>query len=290
MTLRPPVRKAVIPAAGLGTRCLPLTKAVPKELLPILDRPGLELIVDEAIASGIDTMVLVTSKSKPALLQHFSPNPSLESKLADKPALLSSIQRLQSSCRVVATYQENPRGLGHAVGCGEEAVGDEPFAVMLPDDLVFDETPALKRLTDVYEATGKGVVLLMEVPREDTRRYGVVESTPQADGTLLIHDMVEKPDPADAPSNWAIVGRYMFPPGFCQRIRNTEPGTHNEIQLTDAMRALAQDEGMIGVPLTGDRIDTGSPNGLFQASLYLAARNPTLRPLIQDMLTQSESE
>ena len=173
------------------------------------------------------------------------------------------------------------------MGCGEDAVGTEPFAVMLPDDLVFDEVPALQRLIDVYNATGKGVVLLMEVPREQTQRYGVVAGTPQSDGTLLIHDMVEKPAPEDAPSNWAIVGRYVFPAGFCERIRNTKPGALNEIQLTDAMRALAQDEGIIGVPLTGDRIDTGSPNGLFHASLYLAARNPELRAIIDGVLADS---
>lgn len=278
----------MIPAAGLGTRCLPLTKAIPKELLPILDRPGLELIVDEAVASGVDTIVLVTAKSKPALEAHFEPNSALEALLTHKPDLLEAVQRTTSQCQVVSAPQDKPLGLGHAVGCAEDAVGNEPFAVMLPDDLVFGAIPALSRLIELYEQSGKGIVLLQEVPQEDTGRYGVVRGTVCSDGTIAISDMVEKPRPEEAPSNLAIVGRYVFPADFCQRIRSTKPGAQGEIQLTDAMRSLAQDEGMIGVLLSGDRIDTGSPAGLFEAALYLAAREPSLRSMIRDVLNHAK--
>jgi UTP--glucose-1-phosphate uridylyltransferase len=277
----------VIPAAGLGTRCLPLTKAIPKELLPILDRPGLELIVDEAVASGVDTIVLVTAESKPALEAHFEPNAELEALLTHKPDILEAVRRTTSQCQVISALQDKPLGLGHAVGCAEDAVGNEPFAVMLPDDLVFGAIPALSRLIELYEQSGKGIVLLQEVPQEDTERYGVVQGELCSDGTIAICDMVEKPRPEEAPSNLAIVGRYVFPGGFCQRIRSTKPGALGEIQLTDAMRSLAQDEGMIGVLLSGDRIDTGSPDGLFEAALYLAAREPSLRSMIRRVLNHA---
>jgi UTP--glucose-1-phosphate uridylyltransferase len=269
-----PVRKAVIPAAGLGTRCLPLTKALPKELLPIYNRPALEVIADEAVASGVDTLVLITSKGKSAVEDHFDRAPYLESRLEAKPALKDSIQRQSSMVRALSVRQGEARGLGHAVGCGETAVGNESFAVMLPDDLIFSETPALKRLIDVHEKTGKAVVLLMEVPWEQTRRYGVVEATQREDGHYDIHSLIEKPSPEVAPSNLAIVGRYVFPGCIFEKIRQTGSGALGEIQLTDAMMALANEQGMVGVMLEGTRLDTGNPLGLLLAGLHYASRDP----------------
>ena len=268
------VRKAVIPAAGLGTRCLPLTKALPKELLPIYNRPALEVIADEAVASGVDTLVLVTGRGKSAVEDHFDRSPYLESRLRNKPALSHSVTRQTTMVNAVSVRQGEAKGLGHAVGCGEIAVGDESFAVMLPDDLIFGETPALRRLIEVHEATGKAVVLLMEVPWEQTRRYGVVNATPRNDGTFDIHAMVEKPSPEVAPSNLAIVGRYVFPSSIFKKIRNTGSGALGEIQLTDAMLSLAQEEGMIGVMLEGTRLDTGNPLGLLIAGMHYASQDP----------------
>jgi UTP--glucose-1-phosphate uridylyltransferase len=280
MSSHPPVRKAVIPAAGLGTRCLPLTKAVPKELLPVYDRPALELIAQEAVDSGINTLVLVTASGKSSVEDHFDTRPFLEQRLEGKPELLSSIQRFANKCRVVSVRQGEPLGLGHAVGCADIAVGAEPFAVMLPDDLLFGDPPGIRPLIDVYERTGKGVVLLMEVPRDQTNRYGIVAGKSNSDGTISIDDLVEKPDPSVAPTNLAIVGRYVFPPSLFDKISATAPGTQGEIQLTDAMQALAREEGLLGVMLNSKRIDAGSILGLFEATLFQASLDPKARALL----------
>lgn len=279
-----PVDKAVIPAAGLGTRCLPLTKAVPKELLPIYDRPALEVIAEEASLSGIGTLVLITGRGKSAISDHFDRHPILEEQLAEKAALLAAVRRSETLCKTVSVRQGKALGLGHAVGCAEAAVGNEPFAVMLPDDLVHGPTPALKPLIECHEGTGRGVVLLMEVPDEQTSRYGIVSGRENADGTIDIDDLVEKPDSADAPSNLAIVGRYVFPPSLFARIRATPPGALGEIQLTDAMRGLARDEGLVGIRIAGTRLDTGTPLGILRAAMhYGAARDPAARQAILDL-------
>ena len=204
------VRKVIIPAAGLGTRCLPLTKAVPKELLPVFDRPGIEIIAQEAVDSGVETLVLVSGRGKSAIEDHFDRSPYLESRIKSNEALLGSVLH-SASFQTVAVRQPTPQGLGHAVGCGEQAVGGEPFAVMLPDDLVWGDVPALKPMIELFERTGKRLVLLKEVPREQTSRYGIVDGQRNADGTISIRNLVEKPSPDEAPSNLAIIGRYVFP-------------------------------------------------------------------------------
>ena len=271
------VRKAVVPAAGLGTRCLPLTKAVPKELLPIYDRPAIEIIADEAVQSGITTLVLVTARGKSELEDHFDRHPYLEHRLAGKDALIELTLRPGRGLDVVAVRQGVPRGLGHAVGSADVVVGDEPFAVILPDDLIAGPRPALAPLIETFERTGKGVVLLMEVPDEDVSRYGIVAGERQPDGTIAITDLVEKPAQGEAPTNLAIVGRYVFPASLMERIRHTTPGALGEIQLTDAMQSLARDEGLLGVMLEGRRLDTGTPLGVLRASLYFAAQDPEAR-------------
>ena len=277
------VRKVVIPAAGLGTRCLPLTKAIPKELLPIFDRPALEVVVDEARASGIDTLVLITGAGKSAIENHFDRIPALEDKLRGQSALLDSVTRQATGLSVVSIRQGAPLGLGHAVGCAQPAIGDAPFAVMLPDDLIVGpHGPTLRRLIDVFEATGRGVVLLMEVPRDKTQRYGVVAGQRQADGTIRIEALVEKPRPEEAPSNLAIVGRYVFPPSLFKKIAATASGALGEVQLTDAMRLLAQDEGLIGVTVDAKWLDTGNPLGLLMANLEFACSlDPAAREAVR---------
>ncbi|MFT5429937.1 MAG: UTP--glucose-1-phosphate uridylyltransferase [Myxococcota bacterium] len=277
------VRKAVIPAAGLGTRCLPLTKAVPKELLPIYDRPALEVIAEEAAASGVEQLVLITGRGKSAIEDHFDSHPFLEAKLSGKPDLLASVRRQSKTIEAISVRQGAPLGLGHAVGCGERVVGDESFAVMLPDDLIFGAVPALKRLIDIHNETGKGVVLLMTVPKEQTQNYGIVSGETQPDGTILIDGLVEKPAPEDAPTNLAIVGRYVFPGSIFRYIRETQPGALGEIQLTDAMQTLAKHEGMIGVMIEGTRLDTGNPLGVLRAALhYAASRGPKEVEMIRE--------
>ena len=272
----------------MGTRCLPLTKAVPKELLPIYDRPALQIIAEEAAESGIHTLVLVTSRGKLGVEDHFDEHPLLLAHLEGKPDLQAAVQRAEQLCQVVSVRQGQPLGLGHAVGCAEPAVGEDPFAVVLPDDLVRDTVPALKRLVDVYERTGHGVVLLMEVPPEDTGRYGIVDAEPLADGTLRIRDLIEKPAPEAAPSNLAIVGRYVFPGGFFERIRATPPGALGEIQLTDAMRSLASEGKLLGVRLSGERLDTGSPIGVLRAALHYASDDPEARAMLREFFESTD--
>ncbi len=281
------VRKAVIPAAGLGTRCLPLTKAVPKELLPIYDRPALEIIADEAADSGVDTLVLVTGRGKTAIEDHFDRHPHLESRLGGKADLVEAISRQTDRCEIVAVRQGEALGLGHAVGRAAAAVGDEPFAVMLPDDLVFGDQPALRALIAAYERTGQGAVLLMEVPDDEVSRYGIVAGSRNADGTVRIDDLVEKPLRNQAPTNLAIVGRYVFPPRIFAHIAATRPGALGEIQLTDAMRALTRESGLVGVMIEGLRLDTGSPLGLLWAGLhYASSRDPAAREMIRQFVAR----
>lgn len=249
---------------------MPLTKAVPKELLPVFDRPGIQIIAREAAQSGITTLVMVTGRGKSALEDHFDEHPYLESRLQNKPELLATVRGACEGLDVVSVRQGEPLGLGHAVGRGALAASGEPFAVMLPDDLVYGP-PALKRLVDLYHQTGKGVVLLFEVPREDTHKYGIVSGVVRPDGVVEITDLVEKPDPADAPTNLAIVGRYVFPASIADHINKTVPGALGEIQLTDAMQALARSEGMLGIMLEGERLDTGNPLGMLLAGIRFAA-------------------
>ncbi len=279
------VRKAVIPAAGLGTRCLPLTKALPKELLPVFDRPALEVIAGEATESGLDSLVLVTGWGKSAIENHFDRHPALEDKLARQPDLLDAVTRQTRNLSIISVRQGAPLGLGHAVGCARRAVGDEPFAVMLPDDLVLGPTPALRSLVRVFEQTGRGAVLLMEVPKEMISSKGIIAGTPRADGTILITDLIEKPRAEDAPSNWAVVGRYVFPPSIFPLIDASGSGAHGEIQLTDAMRLLAREEGLIGVPINGRWLDTGTPLGLMLANVeYAWAGSADARAALRELL------
>ncbi len=266
-------RTAVIPAAGLGTRFLPATKAVPKELLPIIDTPALQLIIDEAVAAGFDHIVVVTSHSKPAIAAYFRPAPDVMAKLrsSGRGALADRLQRTADSARISFAYQDEPHGLGHAVGCARVAVGDEPFAVLLPDELMGDGT-LLAQMADVAASSGGSVVGLKRVPMSEVSAYGVVDPIGEVDGdgVVAVRTMVEKPAADEAPSDLIIIGRYVLGPDAFDAIDRVQPGAGGEIQLTDALKLLAADGPFHGVVSEISRHDTGTPLGWLTAVVDLA--------------------
>ena len=292
------VRKAVIPAAGLGTRFLPATKAIPKEMLPIVDVPTLQLIVEEALAAGIEEIVLVTGRGKSSIEDHFDVSYELEHTLRDrgKSELLGLVERVSKLVRLVTVRQKEPLGLGHAVLVARQVLGDEPVAVLLGDDL-FDcdgRRPAIGQLIDESERLGgKGVVSLMEVPAGQEQLYGIVAGKPLAGAarTLQIDDMVEKPAPGTAPSRLAIVGRYVLPAQIWEILARTRPGKGGEIQLTDALKELAQNGGgCYGLTVDGTRHDAGDKLGYLGANLAWALKRDDLRPGLLQLMQRLVEE
>jgi UTP--glucose-1-phosphate uridylyltransferase len=281
MTARSIVRKAVIPAAGLGTRFLPATKAIPKEMLPIVDVPTIQLVIDEAVRAGITDVVVINGRNKHAIEDHFDHAYELEhtlrergnAKLADEMAKISSLVRLHS------VRQKQPLGLGHAVLCAREAIGDEPFAVLLGDDLIDnDDDPGIAQLMRVHAETGAAAIAIMEVPAGKEHMYGIVGGERDAHGRMRIREMVEKPRAGTAPSRWAIVGRYVLPAAVWPHLATTRPGAGGEIQLTDALRELiGSPHGMYGVVVDGTRHDAGDKLGYLRANLAYALKRPELR-------------
>jgi UTP--glucose-1-phosphate uridylyltransferase len=281
------VRKAVIPAAGLGTRFLPATKAIPKEMLPIVDVPTLQLIVEEAVDAGIEEIVLVTGRGKSTIEDHFDHSYELEHTLRErhKEELLAVVERISKLTRLVSVRQKEPLGLGHAVLVARQAVGDEPVAVLLGDDL-YDcagKRPAIGQLIDEFNRLGgdKGVLALMEVAAGQEQQYGIVGGKPLADAprTLHIDEMVEKPAPGSAPSRLAIVGRYVLPAAIWEILARTSPGKGGEIQLTDGLKELAQrGAGCYGLTVDGIRHDAGDKLGYLGANLAWALKRDELRP------------
>ncbi len=286
------VRSAVIPAAGMGTRFLPASKSVPKELLPIGDTPTLQLVIDEALGAGVDHIVIVSSHSKPAIESYFAPSPEIIATLeaSGKTELAERIRSIGSKWRTTIVYQDEPLGLGHAVGCAREAIGDEPFAVLLPDELMGDSS-LLAHMNDVCASTGGSVVALKEVPHEEVGRYGVIAPTGPVDaaGVVPIGDMVEKPPVDEAPSDLIIIGRYVLTPDVFDEIAAGRVGALGEIQLTDALRAQAQRSPFHGVVSKIDRFDTGTPLGFLTAAIELGLRDVTygaeLRQFLDGLLS-----
>lgn len=278
-------RVAVLPVAGMGTRFLPATKAVPKEMLPILDRPCIEYVVAEAVASGIGDVVFVTARGKGAIEKHFDRAPALEASLeaAGKQELLAEVRRVAALARVVSIRQDAPRGLGHAVLCAQPAVGDRPFVVILPDDIVDAEVPVVRQLLDVHAATGGAVLALKDVPRVDTRKYGICAGPMVAERRMRVERMVEKPRPEDAPSTLSIVGRYVLPPEVFGILEQVGAGAGGEIQLTDALAQLPLVHGHV---FDGAHFDTGSPLGLLAASLHFARLRPEFSAGLHALLGQ----
>ena len=274
MAIVKPIRKAVLPVAGIGTRFLPVTKAVAKELLPIVDVPAIQINVEECVASGIRDLILVTSRGKDAILDYFDRAAELEELLErkGKQAELAMIRRLNDLAQISAVRQPEARGLGHAVLCARAAVGDEPFAVLLGDDLMDADPPGIKQLLTVYAKYGKGVVGLIEVPAGQEHLYGIVGGESVGEDVFRVNQLVEKPEPGKAPSRLAIVGRYVLPPEIFPILANTKPGKGGEIQLTDALATLCASEGLYGVRLRGERFDAGDRAGYVLAVLRYALR------------------
>ena len=283
------VRKAVIPAAGLGTRFLPATKAVPKEMLPIVDVPTIQLVVDEAVRAGITDVVVVNGRHKSAIEDHFDHAYELEHTLRERgaAALADAMAQIATMVRIHSVRQKHPLGLGHAVLCAREAVGDEPFAVLLGDDLIdCDDDPGIAQLARVHDATGMGAIAIIEVPPGQEHLYGIVAGDRDADGRIRIREMVEKPRPGTAPSQLAVVGRYVLPPSVWPMLAATKPGVGGEIQLTDALRQLASTDGLYGVTVRGTRHDAGDRLGYLRANLAYALKRPAMREAVLALMRE----
>lgn len=273
------VRKAVIPAAGLGTRVLPATKVMPKEMLPIVDKPAIQYIVEEAAASGIEDILIITNRGKGLLEDHFDRAPELERRLAGDPAkeaILNQVVGISKLANIFYVRQKETKGLGHAIGCAREFVGDEPFAVLYGDDVILGEDPACGQLMRAYEQFGSGVVGVKEVSREAIRKYSSLKVEHIQDNYFRCTDMVEKPQPGQEFSLYSILGRCVLPPEIFDILDNTPPGAGGEIQLTDAMATLARRDGMTAVDFTGKRYDMGNKLGIMQAGVEVALNHPEI--------------
>jgi UTP--glucose-1-phosphate uridylyltransferase len=286
------VRKAVIPAAGLGTRFLPATKAIPKEMIPIVDVPMIQHIVEEAVRAGIETIVLITARGKEAIENHFDYNYELEHTMDEKNKKdLADLSRsIGKLCNLISIRQKNPAGLGHAVLCAEPAIGNEPFACLLGDDLIDSEVPCTRQLIDIYEREKASVVGVMEVPESEVSKYGIVsgkviDSRPNTQNTLMhVEKLVEKPAVGSSPSRFAIPGRYVLSPSIFQCLKETKPGKGGEIQLTDGLQLLAQREKLLAYQFDGTRYDTGDRLGFIDATLAFALRRPELAAGVREMM------
>lgn len=283
------VRKAVFPAAGWGTRFLPVTKAQPKEMLPLVDKPVIQYAVEEAVAAGIEQVIIVTSSQKRAIEDHFDLNYELEHLLEEKGEIekLRQVRHISDLAQVAYVRQKEQLGLGHAVLMAKDLIGHEPFAVILPDDVVIADRPCIGQLIHTYHQTHGSVVAVMEVPHEETRRYGVIGGEPLGDigdqqRTYRVTELVEKPDPDVAPSNLAIIGRYVLTPKIFDKLEQTQRGAGGEIQLTDAIEALMDEQGVYGYAFEGTRYDAGTTMGWLKASVEIALNRPDLGPEFRD--------
>ncbi len=284
------VKKAIIPAAGMGTRFLPATKAMPKEMLPIVDKPTIQYIVEEAIESGIEDIIIVTGKTKRAIEDHFDSNFELEESLrkSGKLDLLEKVK--QAEIEIHYIRQHDPRGLGHAVWCARKFIGDEPFAVLLGDDIVRAETPGLKQLIDQYDETGCSVVGVQTVSDEETDRYGIVDPEEKVGRRYKVKQFVEKPKQGTAPSNLAIMGRYVLTPEIFTYLDKHEIGAGGEIQLTDAIQSLNEAENVYAYDFDGKRYDVGEKFGFVKTTIDLALENDEIKDELMEYLIEVTEE
>jgi UTP--glucose-1-phosphate uridylyltransferase len=274
------IRKAIIPAAGLGTRFLPATKAQPKEMLPIVDKPAIQYIVEEAIESGIEDIIIVTGRNKRAIEDHFDKSIELEMLLSEKGSLelLKIVQDVSNLVNVHYIRQKQPLGLGHAVLCASKFIGNEPFGLLLGDDIIDSNPPCLKQMMDLYDEAGTSVIGAQEVSWDDVDKYGIISPAANSSPFQYITDLVEKPDKAHAPSNMAVIGRYVIEPEIFAILENCEPGRGGEIQLTDALRILNRQKPMIAYMQQGRRYDVGDKLGYIEATIEYALQRNELQP------------
>lgn len=282
------VKKAVIPVAGLGTRFLPITKVLPKELLPIVDKPSVQYVIEEAVASGIETIILVNSRDKKLIEAYFMRTPKYEKMLKKlgKYNLLKELNSFIDRFRIETVFQEEPKGLGHAVYCAKDAVGGEPFVLLLPDVIIESDPPCSRQLIDVYQRIGKSVIYTEHTPREKIHLYGVLNIENSVGPLHKLKNLVEKPSPDKAPSDLTIVGRYLFTPSIFPLIEKTKPGKGGEIQITDAMTDLAQTEGLYAFEHEAHVFDTGDKLGFMKAQLYFGLKNPEFGEAIKNYMAQ----
>ena len=280
------IKKAVIPVAGLGTRFLPATKTVPKELLPIIDIPSIQYVVQEAVDAGIQEIIFVTGRGKDGIEDHFDEAPELEQILADRgqTATVEMLRRIAEMTEVVSVRQKKPLGLGHAVLCARDLVGDEAFAVMLADDLIDAETPGIRQLVEIFMETEESVVALMKVALDEVHQYGVIKGKEVKPRLYAVEATVEKPAAKDAPSQMAIIGRYVLRPEIFSILQNLPPGKGGEIQLTDGLARLVQERKIFGCEFTGDRYDIGDKFGFVRATVAYALKRKDLRDKLIEYL------
>jgi UTP--glucose-1-phosphate uridylyltransferase len=287
--MRKAVRKAVFPVAGLGTRFLPATKAIPKEMLPLVDKPLIQHAVEEARAAGIEDIIFVTSQGKSAIEDHFDINGDLNKVLETRGKLdmLDAVRATEiGSGKLFYTRQQQPLGLGHAVWCARKLVGDEPFAVLLPDDVVLAGTPCLKQMVEAYNEVGGNIVAVVDVPREHTSRYGILDVASDDGRLAAVKGLVEKPKPEVAPSTLSIIGRYILQPELFAHLDRQERGAGNEIQLTDSMARLIGTQPFHGLRFQGTRYDCGDRVGFLEANVAFALELPDLEPKVREALAK----
>jgi UTP--glucose-1-phosphate uridylyltransferase len=273
------IRKAVIPAAGLGTRFLPATKAQPKEMLPIVDKPAIQYIIEEAVESGIEEILIITGRNKGAIEDHFDISFEIEAELKQKKKynLLQLVDKISKLAQIYYTRQKETRGLGHALLCAKGFVGNEPFAVMLGDDIVDSSVPCLKQLIDNYNKFQTSIIGVQEIPRAELNKYGIISGTKIENNIYAINNLVEKPAVDEAPSNIAILGRYILTPKIFEVLENTTPGINGEIQLTDALKSLLEFEPIFAYVFNGKRYDIGDKLGFLKANIELALKQKDIR-------------
>ncbi len=280
------VRKAVIPAAGFGTRFLPATKAVPKELLPIVDKPTIQYIMEEVAAAGIDEVILITGREKGSIEDHFDASSELENHLRkkNKKDLLQIVRNISEMVTLVSVRQKEPLGLGHAILCAKKVVGEEPFAVLLGDDLIDAKISCIRQMMEVYQKMEGALLAVQKVPKTETHLYGIIRGKRVSDRIYRVEEMVEKPKEGTAPSNLAIIGRYILPPEIFEILERVPPDPNGEIQLTDGLKELSQRHPVFGYQFFGDRYDAGDKLGYLQANISFGLKHPELGPKLRRYL------
>jgi UTP--glucose-1-phosphate uridylyltransferase len=280
------VKKAVIPAAGFGTRFLPATKVVPKELLPVVDKPTIQYIMEEVTAAGIDEVILITGREKGSIEDHFDTSSELENHLRKKGRrdLLKMVQDISGMVTLVSVRQKEPMGLGHAILCAKKIIGEEPFAVLLGDDLIDAKIPCIKQMVEVYQRMDGAVIAIQKVPVSETHLYGIIKGKKVKDRIYRVEDMVEKPEKGKSPSNLAIIGRYILPPQIFGILERVSPDQRGEIQLTNGLRELSRRAPLFGYEFLGDRYDAGDKLGYLQANISYGLKHPELGPKLKRYL------